>query len=469
MPASPFTAHIRFNWRSATAAGQTAPMNLALQPNATQVVDVTALQAQKLISFDAHWAAVVISAPVQISDLMAVAASYDQSGRYGAQTPFTDQLASHWEGGKWEVDGMHNSLVTVGNGGSKPAKAELTILYNQGRDQYQIEQMLAPDEQMLIDFGKLIRNQVPDKSGHVLPPELTSGAYRLRDLADHAAGGLYEGKVIVDKTYGHAAYGCGVCCGPEFALMEFDPLAVTTSATSTQTVQAPNSCGGGTQNVTGDFPTWWTDDTSIATASRNQIHGVKAGTTKHHAQSVPMFWGFRENANPCPLSQPEPSADTNVCAVPTNFHAYSCGDNGNGDLHFVYTWESTSGSLSDLTMCTVGEIVTYPGTQNPWPAPSPPFPPNTYANPTINDEAATSGTFTDDHLLRDTTFVKPYSASSYNATQYYRYKCTCSNNGNYVNLQGPLSIARSVSQNSNGSWKFTVTKSGCSATINPLP
>jgi hypothetical protein len=59
----------------------------------------------------------------------------------------------------------------------------------------------------MIDFGKLIRCQIPGKDGHVLPPDLTSGAYRLRDLADPAAGGLYEGKLIVDKTNGHAAYG----------------------------------------------------------------------------------------------------------------------------------------------------------------------------------------------------------------------------------------------------------------------
>jgi hypothetical protein len=105
---------------------------------------------------------------------MAVAASYDQTGRYGIQTPFTDQLAAHWEGGQWEVDSMHNSLVAIGNAGPKPARAELTLLYNQGSEQYHLEQSLAPDEQAMIDFGKLIHDQVPDKDGRVLPPDLTT-------------------------------------------------------------------------------------------------------------------------------------------------------------------------------------------------------------------------------------------------------------------------------------------------------
>lgn len=354
--ARPFTAHIRFNWRSATASGKTPPIDLALKPNATQAVDVAALQAQKLIPADAYWAAVVISAPIQPDDLMAIAASYDQTGRYGAQTPFSDQLASHWEGGKWEVDSMHDSLLTVGNGGNKPAKAELTILYNQGSEQYQVEQMLAPDEQMLVDFGKLIRNQVPDKNGHVLPPELTSGAYRLRDLEHNPLGALYEGKVIVDKTYGHAAYGCGVCCGPDAPTMAFDPLAVSIDDYADQYVQALNSCGGGVQDFTDDFSTWWTGDTAIATANKNSIHGVAAGTTNHYAQSDPMYWGIRKALNSCPVSRPQTTAGTNVCTftiTPASGTAQDCTTGKLNSLNFVATpYPSSCSYNASKSTCT---------------------------------------------------------------------------------------------------------------------
>jgi hypothetical protein len=68
------------------------------------------------------------------------------------------------------------------------------------------------------------------------------------------------------------------------------------------------------------------------------------------------------------------------------------------------------------------------------------------------------------------TFVKPYVASSITAVQNYQYICACANNGQPVNLTGPLNIVRSVSQNTNGSWKFTVTKpTNGQASINPLP
>jgi hypothetical protein len=308
-----FTAHVRFNWRSASASGKSAPLDLAFKPNETQVVDVAALQGQGLLPADAYWAAVILSASVLPEELLAVAASYDQTGRFGTQTPFSDQLATHWEAGKWEVDSTHNSLVTIGNGGNQPARAQLTILYNQGSGQYQVEQTLAPDEQMALDFGKLIHDQVPDKKGHTLPPDLAGGTYRLLDLNDNPLGSLYEGKVIVDKTYGHAAYSCVICCGPNNPWMVYAPLSVGVNGSANQAVQALNSCSQHIVTVTGDFPTWWTGNSSIATASNTQINGVAVGTTDNDAQSINMYWGPKtDNPDGCPLSQEAPSALTNV-------------------------------------------------------------------------------------------------------------------------------------------------------------
>ena len=175
-------------------------IDLALKPNETRLFDVAALQSQKLIPADASWASVVLNAPVNPDELMAVATSFDQTLRYGAQTPFNDQLAGQWEAGMWEVDSTHDSLVTVTNGGDKPVHAELTILYNHGTEHYRLKQSLAPDEQMLLDFGKLIHDQIADSDGHTLPPDLMMGTYRIKDLSDPGRGSLYEGKITVEKT-----------------------------------------------------------------------------------------------------------------------------------------------------------------------------------------------------------------------------------------------------------------------------
>ena len=102
-------------------------------------------------------------------EVLAEAISYDDNLRYGAQTPFSDQLSYKWEGGMWEFDPYHNSIITVGNGGTKPTQTALTIFYDQGTKKYELEQILKPDEQMWVDVGKLIRERIPDKSGKTLP------------------------------------------------------------------------------------------------------------------------------------------------------------------------------------------------------------------------------------------------------------------------------------------------------------
>ena len=44
------------------------------------LVDIGALQSQKLLPSDAHWAAMIIGGPLQPDDVIAIAASYDATG-----------------------------------------------------------------------------------------------------------------------------------------------------------------------------------------------------------------------------------------------------------------------------------------------------------------------------------------------------------------------------------------------------
>jgi hypothetical protein len=308
----PQTAQFHFNWRSATSSGRTRDISLFLKPYQTQLMDVAALQAQKLLPPEARWASVFIGIPgVQPDQILAVATSYDKTGRYGAQTPFSDQLSAHWEGDKWQADDTHNSIITVGNGGSKPARAKLTLLYNHGQDRYEIEQLLAPEEQMWIDVGELTRTQTPDKKGYVLPPGDASGAYRLEEPGSTGIGNLFEGKLILDKTYGEAVYGCMTCCNPGVGTMLFNPLGVPVSGETLQGVWGIDACTGYQVDMTSWYSTWGTGNTAIATATMNDIHGVAAGTTSHHAFGA-ISWGTGQETRHCPIRDDTPRANTCV-------------------------------------------------------------------------------------------------------------------------------------------------------------
>jgi hypothetical protein len=219
------TAILRFNWRRGEAAGKALGPTVALAPHETRRIDVAALQNGTLLPKDAQWAAVVLATDGQPDEIMALAASYDSTLRYGAQTPFSDQLSHVWEGGQWEYDSMHDSIITAANGGSKATKAAFTIFYGDNQQKYELEQTLQPDEQMWIDIGKLIRNHVPDETGKLLPPNLETGSYQFSEPTGSALGSLFEGKVIYDQTFGHVSYGCAACCAASlYTQFQYNPF-----------------------------------------------------------------------------------------------------------------------------------------------------------------------------------------------------------------------------------------------------
>jgi hypothetical protein len=213
--AKTITANMSLDWRGDSTKGKAKLDLLTLKPFETLHLNIGSMQSQLAIPDDAHWALVTLTTPASPDDLIAVAASYDSTGRYGAQTPFSDQLAEHWVGGNWQADPTHTSLVAVTNGGAQQTDALLTIFFDGGKQKYEIQQSIAPGQQMWLNIGDLIGKQVPDRMNRILPLTLTSGTYELRDLKPGLGhgGNLFEGKIIVDKTWGYLAYGCMLCCG----------------------------------------------------------------------------------------------------------------------------------------------------------------------------------------------------------------------------------------------------------------
>jgi hypothetical protein len=242
---------------------------------------------------------------------MAVAASYDQSMQYGAQTPFSDQLAVQWEGGMWQYDPQHDSIITAGNGSSKPTQVAFTIFYNQGTQKYELDQTLQPGDQIWMDIGKLIRESIPDKNGNTLPANLPSGSYDVRDLSGTRVGTLFEGKVIYDKTYGHVTYGCAACCGWGIPYLWFNPLSVPIAAQTGDGVWASYPCESEIDDVSANFyNSWTTGNTSIVTVDSLGTHtGLAVGSTTSKTNG---YLASNDAHNNCPLLFRTPSGGVTV-------------------------------------------------------------------------------------------------------------------------------------------------------------
>ena len=313
------SATLRFNWRRGSNTGTAHGPALNLRPLETLRFDVAALQSSGVIPKDANWTSVILTSKSKPDDILAVAASYDSTLQYGAQTPFSDQLSYKWEGGMWEYDPYHDSIITAGNGSTKPTQTAFTIFYNHGADKYEIEQTLKPDEQMWIDVGEIIREQAPDKNGKVLPAQLTSGSYEFRDLTD-PAGSLFEGKVTYDKTYGHVAYGCANCCGYYTPALTFNPLGIPFGDGAQNGVLAVDNCGAGYINVSGSFyNNWSTANSGIATVDASGYHTAVAmgATSSVTSGSLPLA-GLRFT---CPLRQFAPGGGDNVHVMVTFYNS----------------------------------------------------------------------------------------------------------------------------------------------------
>ena len=314
------TAHLKFNWRKDNATGKSVGPTLALAPYETRRLDVAALQDGTVLPKDVYWTSVTLTTNSQPDEVLAVAASYDQSLRYGAQTPFSDQLSYKWEGGEWQYDTMHDSIITAGNGGTKPTKAAFTIFYEEGKQKYELEQELQPDEQMWIDVGKLIRERTPDKSGNLLPQNLQAGSYQFRDLGSSAVGSLFEGKVIYDQTFGHVSYGCAACCASRGIELIYDPFGVVIGFQAVNGMESLDDCQNAWVDVSDDFYNWTTANHAVATTTLQGLHtGMSVGGTTSSTYGYVVHTNGRSG---CYEIQEFPNGPTNVNNLTPVQHNY---------------------------------------------------------------------------------------------------------------------------------------------------
>jgi hypothetical protein len=311
-------ANVSFIWRGNTKKGNVALPPMQLKPFETVLLDVKALQQQGKIPPDAHWALVKISSPTaKPDDIMAIASSYDSTGRYGAQTPFFDQLANHWAAGAFVVDSTHNSLITITNGGTKPADAVVTFHYNNGSKDYEVARTIASGDQAWINMAELIRGQIPDAKGAKFPAELTTGSYDVRQPGGAGYPSLLENKIIVDRTYGHLAYGCALCCGYTGTSFNPDAFTGTVGSGTNDLIWAQDACDQWQDDVTSVSTSWNSDNPPVATVANAYSRLVGLGGANGSA-FVSLPWGAR---NRCPNHGSTPTGRLSV--VPRFSNAYS--------------------------------------------------------------------------------------------------------------------------------------------------
>jgi hypothetical protein len=241
------------------------------------------------------------------------------------------------------------------------------------------------------------------------------------------------------------------------------PITVTIS-TKTGTTGSATFPGGATSTTITSLPTTVT------------ITGVTASSTPNNLTLDATVPGGEGSAAMEDATNPQ-SFSVITVPIPVNFKQ-KAGSGSSGNLSFTYAWSSSTGSVSDLSNCWIMENVQYVG-GSPFVWPSPPYSSTapTTPNPTRNDGIngdlpliqGSAGTLPDQQLHPG--FQGPYAgAPAVNSTQTFLWECSNLNNGNFTAFPGiSYQIVRSISADGSGGFQYTVTKSGVSATVDPLP
>jgi hypothetical protein len=161
-----------------------------------------------------------------------------------------------------------------------------------------------------------------DKDGNLLPRTATYGAYSLRAVNSRLQTALYEGKVVTDKTYGHATYGCMICCGYGGAALFADPTLALVDGTAPVGVTGNDNCQSLPTSIDDYYQTWSSSNTAVFTMSFDQLTGVSPGSAimRAHASALPSGTGqdtphSNTGVGSCPVLQNTALGTGNVAAT----------------------------------------------------------------------------------------------------------------------------------------------------------
>jgi hypothetical protein len=459
--------------------GTIALPQVSLEPGEIKLLDTSNPQLRRNDFATAGLEIKYTGAP---GSVIATASSVSQSGNHVFALPMKDPKIglSSTGGYPWFIKESSSTVVFIKNVTDEPQQFMLSIVHPGGQWGSGIR-ILAPGQTVALDVRKLRDAQEKGVDGTVIPLDATSGhvSWSFRGKRDKALIGRAQ---TVDFSNGLVStYECQCVCPWDAIQTQMAPSFASRFPGDVITFQPQVKyldCFGhdrGWQNMlelgvflSSNNPAvadWSLGGSFEVTALAPGVAGLYASWQEYFGHPEPIGPDLSE----CVFEEgtAECSASMNVeppCAFPVNFRQTGVTDLGDGVLQFQYAWDSSTGNPADLSNCMVGEITTYPGSNNPFTWPSPPYQSNTGTpNPTIREVNGNLGAAPDTHIHKP--FQQPYIFNTFTATQYYRYKCPCKNGGAYVNLVGPIQIVRTVEIVPFTDWTYHIEKSGSQALV----
>ena len=448
---------------------------VTLEPNAAQTIDLRAAMASLSASVQTGAVSVRVESNGPPGSLIGSLYTYDTKTATQFDVPLRDSGAARSSTGSypWRIDDDYETRVSITNAGSTVAQFVARIAYDSGGELVFKARELAPGASATFDL-RLLRDQgTKDGKGNALPRGAKQGRFIWTVINSGQSARLVGRAEVTSVRLGvSSSYSCGQCCPDSWLFSTISPyeqsMLMGNSASYT-IVGYWENCYHSQWSMT-IAPYGWNVYTPDVASLATESSGGRATGEWEGATDFGGWWGvetwepYVEDCIVDSSTWEQPGRALVSCAQPVNFHQITGQPQGSTGLFFQYDWDSSTGNLAHLAHCQVGERVHY----SPWPVPIPPWSDNPIQDFVANVPASDGG-FDDPH---STGFpITPFSQSTTIGSQIYRHNCRCAIGApEWTTLHTPFGgIVRSIDSNGNGTWRFTITKSGVQNGVNPLP
>lgn len=257
--------------RSATLPAVTVP------PKQAQNLDVPSLLSNAGLGNFSGSVNLVLNAAGPPSTLLLAAGSVDQKNTYVFQvTPFAVSEDAGRSASYWSTGNGDDTMVTLWNPADEAQDFLFTLMYAGGHYAYPVH--LDPRATRMFNISELIRSQVPDAEGNVVPLSVHEGSATLtgaKSKAERILVSIEVGTYNVQKAT--CAGPCVTCNGAVGGWIDGASVYVGGSTPLTLTMEWYDGYNYTDLNDTVSA-SWTSSDTNIATFSGNSMTGVNVGT-----------------------------------------------------------------------------------------------------------------------------------------------------------------------------------------------
>ena len=289
-------------WMEGGNARSSRLETMKLLPYQTQSLDVPALLSLAgLQNFNGSFNLIF---DVEGSVLMA-SGSVDQKNTYVFEVMPTSVKESASQGlGYWSTKNGDDSMVTLWNPADEEQDLVFTLFFSGGH--YDLPVHLGPRATRMFNISEILQNQIPDKSGTLIPPSVHEGSATISGTHaenEHILVAVDAAIYNVRKaTCGYICKNCNGMVSDSIAILGFAVAPAGNVQMSLKT-----TWNNGIQYDRTHLASWTSNNTSVATvaSSGGLVTGVAVGNVTVNGADLTEPWAGQQCGSPPPACPPE--------------------------------------------------------------------------------------------------------------------------------------------------------------------